>query len=292
MDCSSEMTEIKHTARRYLLGELTEAEQSALEETYFNDAQVFAEVAAEENALVDDYVRGRLAPETRHRFETVYLSRPERRARVEFAEALLTRADASPASSSGDRSGSRRAGWLTAWLSPRPALAAAAVAAGIVIGIALWTAQQSSRPGPESQQARTSNGSPSTPSTTPPGPPVSPTLSVVTLAMTVGAGQRSSSPSAPTTLEIPANTDTVRLALTLRERDYGRYRVIVRAIGAEEVLRRDELKPSLEPSAPAFTIDVPAATFASGDYMLTLQGATGTGEFDDLSQSLFRVVKR
>ena len=282
------MTDIKHTARRYLLGELTEAEQSALEETYFNDAQVFAEVAAEENALVDDYVRDRLALETRHRFEAVYLSRPERRARVEFAEALLTRVDASPAPSIGDRSESPRANWLTAWLGHRPALAMATLAAAIVLGIAVWTALRSTRQEPEQQQT-TANASPSTPTTRPPEPTVAPTLSIVTLAMTVGAGQRSSTPSAPTTLEIPANTDTVRLALTLRERDYGRYRVIVRAIGAEEILRRDDLKPSLEPSGPAFTIDVPASTFVSGDYMLTLQGATGTGEFDDLSQSLFRV---
>ena len=182
------MTDIKHTARRYLLGELTEAEQSALEETYFNDAQVFAEVAAEENALVDDYVRGRLAPETRHRFETVYLSRPERRARVEFAEALLSRADASPAPSIGDRSESPRANWLTTWLGPRPALAMATLAAAIVLGIAVWTALRSTRQEPEQQQAKTSNASPSTPTAPPPEPTVAPTLSIVTLAMTVGAG--------------------------------------------------------------------------------------------------------
>ena len=283
------MADIKHTARRYLLGELTEAEQSALEETYFNDAQVFADVASEENTLVDDYVRGRLAPETRRRFETVYLSRPERRARVEFAEALLSRADASPAPSIGDRSESPRAHWLTTWLGPRPALAMATLVAAIVLGIAVWTALRSTRPEPQQQQTKTANASPSTPTAPPREPTVAPTLSIVTLAMTVGAGQRSSSPSAPTTLDIPANTDTVRLALTLRERDYGRYRIIVRAIGAEEVLRRDDLKPSLEPAGPAFTIDVPASTFNSGDYILTLQGATGTGEFDDLSQALFRV---
>jgi hypothetical protein len=284
------MTDIQHTARRYLLGELSEAEQSALEATYFNDPQIFDVVAAEENALVDDYVRGRLAPDTRHRFETSYLSRPERRARVEFAEALLVRADAPGASSSGDRSEAGRIGWLTAWLSPRPALAAASVAAAIVVGIVFWNSRQG--PGPVSQQAQTPGASPSTPPPTPPGPPVSPAPAVVTLALNVGAGQRSSGLGSPTLLDVPADTDLVRLALTLRERDYGRYRVLVRAIGAEEVLRRDDLKPNLEPSGPAFTIDVPAATLASGDYMLTLQGATGTGEFDDLSQSLFRVVKR
>ena len=276
-------------ARRYLLGELTEAEQAAHEEAYFNDPRLFAEVAAEENALIDEYVRGRLAPELRQRFESAYLSRPERRARVEFAEALLARIDAAPSSSSDPLLQPQRVSWLSAWFGPRLMLAATALAAAIVVGLTLWIVLQSTRPGPQSQQAQTSNGSPSTPPEVTPGSPVAPALSIVTLSMTVGAGQRSPGLATPTTLELPVNTDTVRFALTLRERDYGRYRIIVRLLGGDEVLQRGDLRPSLDPSSPTFTIDVPASTFTSGDYMLTLQGATSTGEFDDLSQSLFRV---
>ena len=271
-------------ARRYLLGELTEAEQAAHEEAYFNDPRLFDEVAAEENALIDEYVRGRLAPELRQRFESAYMSRPERRARVEFAEALLTRVDAPP---SPEVPQPRHAGWLTGWL-PRPWLAAAAVATAVVIGITAWIVMQSTRRGTESQQTQASNLSPSAPPEAPSGP-ATPTFSLVTLSLTVGAGQRSSALSAPTVLEIPASTDTVRLALTMRERDYGRYRVVVRAIGGEDILQRGDLRPSLEPSGPAFTIDVPAAAFTSGDYLLTLQGVLTTGEVDDLSQSIIRV---
>ena len=46
------------------------------EEAYFGDSCVFAEVAEAESALVDDYVRGRLAADIRRRFEQVYLADP------------------------------------------------------------------------------------------------------------------------------------------------------------------------------------------------------------------------
>src|SRR6516225_5657472 len=63
---------------RYLLGELSEDERTALEEQYIADPNIFGEVARAESDLVDDYVRGKLAPEAHERFERVYLARPQR----------------------------------------------------------------------------------------------------------------------------------------------------------------------------------------------------------------------
>src|SRR5215831_10635903 len=78
---------------RYLLGELSDDERTSLEERYVADPSVFDAVARAESDLVDDYVRGTLAPAARERFERVYLAHPQRRERVKFAEALLTRLD-------------------------------------------------------------------------------------------------------------------------------------------------------------------------------------------------------
>ena len=52
------------------------------------------------------------------------------------------------------------------------------------------------------------------------------------------------------------------------------------------------MQPIAEGSGAVFTLNVPANRFTTGDYMLTLQGAAGGGELDDLSQSLFRVEKK
>lgn len=278
------MSEIQATARRYLLGELTDAEQEAFEQGYFDDPQRFEEVAGEESVLIDEYVRGRLAADVRVRFESSYMSRPDRRARVAFAEALLAKADAPPAQEPGVR-GARPEGrsWFSEWFGTRGLTLAAGIAI-VVLGIALWTIARSAAPPEPGQQV--TNGSPTTPTTSPTPPPT-----VVTLALAVGAGERSSGPARPTALDIPSGTDIVRFALTLRERDYGRYRVLVRPVGGADIVQQGDLRPNLDPAGPAFTIDVPASAFTSGDYMLTLQGALTTGEFDDLSQTLVRVQR-
>jgi hypothetical protein len=141
------------------------------------------------------------------------------------------------------------------------------------------------------QEPTTVAGTPDIPApatnATPDVPTPPPVQAVVALALTVGPGERSAAAGEPATLTIPPGTDLVQLALTLREHDYARYRVIVRAIGGAELVRTDDLLPAAGGAQPAFTITLPASRVGPGDYMLTLQGATRAG-FEDLSQTIFR----
>lgn len=73
---------------RYLLGEMSEAEQTAFEEHYLADDQVFAELQLIETELIDHYVREELTAADSARFEQHYLNSPERQQRVDFARAL------------------------------------------------------------------------------------------------------------------------------------------------------------------------------------------------------------
>src|SRR5258708_8364808 len=77
----------------YLLGDLSESEQTALEEEYFTDPPAFDKMVNAENELVDSYARGRLTPRLRKRFEQYYLAHPKRRERTKFAQALVTKLD-------------------------------------------------------------------------------------------------------------------------------------------------------------------------------------------------------
>jgi hypothetical protein len=79
--------------RRYLLGELAEADQIALEQELLIDRGKFEEVCAVENELVDSYVRGEMSPADRKRFESHYLASPLHRERVAIAESFLTKID-------------------------------------------------------------------------------------------------------------------------------------------------------------------------------------------------------
>lgn len=267
---------------RYLLGELSDGERDELEARYFRDGSAFDALVDVENALVDDYVRGRLAPETRARFEAHYLSTPERRERVRFARALVTVTDRQPAAAPDARA-DEPTGWRAWWVSlGRVRLVTAAAAAVLLMAAGLWLVLDQSRTGPDTAPAPVA-GTPAPPE----GARTEPVLAIVTLALTVGPGERSAAPATPPTVTIPPGTGEVRLELTLREHEYARYRVSVRAIGDGEVFTSGALTASTD--GPAFTVTIPAPRLRPGDYLLTLQGAAAAADFDDLSQTIFRV---
>src|SRR5690349_5374642 len=73
---------------RYLLGDLPEEQQVAIEDRAFADKDYLALVTAVENDLIDEYVRQELSPTERQQFERQFLASTARRKRVEFAQAL------------------------------------------------------------------------------------------------------------------------------------------------------------------------------------------------------------
>src|SRR5262249_25624482 len=75
--------------RSYLLGELSEAAQTALEQELLADSGKFDQVWAIENMLIDSYVRGEMSGADRHGFEGYYLASPLHRNRVAIAESFL-----------------------------------------------------------------------------------------------------------------------------------------------------------------------------------------------------------
>ena len=108
--------------RRYLLGELAEADQAALEQELLIDRGKFEQVWAVENELVDSYVRGEMSRADRKRFESHYLASPLHRERVAIAKSFLTDIDQAV----GERVEVREKGPVVHWRrrfplrSPRP----------------------------------------------------------------------------------------------------------------------------------------------------------------------------
>jgi hypothetical protein len=75
-------------ARRYLLGQASDEECSAIEREYFADETELDRIAAMEEDLVEDYLAGRLPAVERDRFERHYLASPEHRTRLEAIRRL------------------------------------------------------------------------------------------------------------------------------------------------------------------------------------------------------------
>jgi hypothetical protein len=316
------MSDSRHRMTQYLLGDMSGDEQTAFEEQYFDDPRVFEQLAAAETQLVDDYVRGRLAPGARQRFEQVYLTDPRRCERVRFAEALADRVDRAEtgAAAATQLPGTPRwRTWVESFRAPGPALALALASLLILFGGA-WMVVESIRSRQEAARietarlererrarvlreesaarpARPPQPEPDSPADQPGAsakgiPPTRPAPSIVTFALAVGPGARSAGTGPPATLVIPPETDEVRLQLTLREHEYPAYRVIVRAVGGREILRRTDTRPGPSSSSARLGFTIPASRLAAGDYILTLQGPTEGGGFEDLSRSLFRVERK
>ena len=311
------MDELEQNLTRYLLGELSEPEQAALEERYFRDPQVFNEVLKVESVLVDAYARGQLSAEMRERFERSYLRHPARRQRVEFARALTTRIDEREGSVTRVEQSPQSAShisWKQRLLAiiggPGPKLRFAVALVLVAIALAgIWVFVNSRRQQQrEAAQIQAPQQPPETPQqaekqpdqaarippeNSPPSPNsnASPAPSIVTLALTVG-GVRSADGGPTPSLSIPHDTTQAQILLELKDDSYPRYRVSLRKVGGPEIFTQTNLRPRSTKAGARFVFRVPAKTLTSGDYVLTLGGITPEGGVDDLNKSLFRVEKR
>ena len=73
---------------RYLLGEMTSAEQSAFEARYFRDDKLFAQVMLMREELADRYVRRQLSAAEQESYEKHLLTTPAHHEELAFAETL------------------------------------------------------------------------------------------------------------------------------------------------------------------------------------------------------------
>jgi hypothetical protein len=312
------MDELEQIATRYLLGELSEHEQAALEEKYFRDPQVFNEVLKVESELVDAYARDQLSTEMRERFESSYLKHPARRQRVEFARALTTRIDEREESATRvehSPQSALRISWKQRLLAivgaPGPKLRFAVALVLVAIALAaIWifvnsrlrqqqreaaqiqapqqpteTPQQAEKQPAQEARIPSETLSPSPNSNTNPRP------SIVSLALTVG-GVRSAEGGPTPTLAIPHDTTHAQIVLDLKDDSYPRYRASLQKIGGPDIFTQTNLRPRSTKAGARFVFRVPAKGLTSGDYVLTLGGITPEGEVDELNKSLFRVDKR
>ena len=306
---------------RYLLGELSDSEQAALEEKYFTDPQVFDKMVKAENELVDNYARGLLDPESREKFEQYYLAHPKRRERAEFAQTLVTKLDQFEADGAV-----ALVGQVSWWRRLLPALSGRAFAFSMSLALLLlvlglgalvFTTRRSQEELARTQavhaaqeqrdrelqqqlaneQARINdsndelNRERASVTRSQPKAPVQTTPAFVTLLLTAGGIRGTDTALAPEII-IPTGTEQVHIQLNLRENDYSNYHVVLQAVGGKTIFSRQGVKPKATKSGSTFVIIVPAGRFAVGDYILTLRGVRPDSEVDDVSKSLFRVAKK
>lgn len=73
---------------QYILGQVSPEERAGFEERYQMDSDLFEELIATENDLIDSYARGELSGAQRVQFESRFLATPQLRERVKLAKSL------------------------------------------------------------------------------------------------------------------------------------------------------------------------------------------------------------
>ena len=298
---------------RYLLGDLSETEQMAVEQEYFADPEKFEEVWAAENDIVDRYLRGRLSRGEREMFERNYLQSPKHRERVAVARKLLEAADRQVAESGRAivpaPSGLMEA--LKALITPR--FLAPTAAFLLLLSILSWIMIERSRLNEElgktraqlsDQQAREREIErqlaaereqgvqlksqldsllekiAQMPSLTPP--------SILSFILKPGGPTRT--PGEPQhQITIPRETDLVKLQMKVEKGDSRRFQANIRAVGGPQVWRSQQ---ALKPRSGEVTVTVPANKLPVEDYFLTLSVTTPTGETEVINTYTFRVMRK
>jgi len=318
--------EDEHLIRQYLLGELSEEGQAKVQDRLLCDREFFDRLVAEENELMDDYLRGALTEEREERFKSYFLAAPERRQKLRFAKALKKRISEEAPSSPGIEESPRRKhlSWLKGMSLPR--FAAWAVAALIFV-VGAWVAIENARLRRQIDSARAAQAewlerarqserrlsdekqsNRELAQEIERGRSRSSKLerevailkqarkagragimgSVVSFALMPGLSREGDQSNQ---LEIPEGTGRVRLELYPEKVGHENYRAELRTREGNRIWSGNGLKLRKTVLGDKVIADLPAAILAKGDYILMLRGVTGEKNQGRAGTYYFRVVK-
>jgi len=305
---SSEYAYNDELLTRYLLGDLPAEQAEQLDELSVADDEFAWHLNGVENDLVDGFVRGELEGETLQKFQSVYLSSPRRRQKVEFATGLLElekRAALPAASPKRAKLNTGRWGWLGAISFPQWGFAAAAVAL-LLIAAFLFTDnlrlrrqvdQASSNSSQHEQQlqqeldrqrAASAEMQANLGHASSAGQDLSQlkTVSLLLPPPTRGVGPLQS-------VSVHSGTDLVVVLLTLESDDFPQYRVALKDPATQrEVWHSPDLSASSTAGHKTVVVSVPAKLLQQGHYLAELTGIRRNGATESVGDYPFGVVLR
>jgi|HubBroStandDraft_6_1064221.scaffolds.fasta_scaffold63670_3 hypothetical protein len=300
--------------RRYFLGDLPQEERDRLEDRYFADVEVFEELLAIENDLIDAYARGELTEGDRRKFEVAYLQSPPRRERVEFARALRL-VSALEAEAVGDQRGSL---WKRMWaaLSIRQGISqwALAIAVVLIVASGSWMLVQNQKLRVGLQQAQAGQAELLREENTlrqqiaefkgaakdqvrenQKGSEVAKLEPPMGLEMTLRLipGIARGFGGAPKTLVLLPTTSWLRLQLMVDRDEDRTYEAVLLTADGKEVSRGRDLRIHSMGGSTVVAWRIPAQSIQATDYIVQLTGQPAAGMIQEGVESYsFRVLRR
>jgi hypothetical protein len=263
--------------KRYLLGQMSEAEEARVERAYLGSDEALEELRAHEDELVEDYLANGLDAAENDRFERHFLASPGRLERLVFLRALADRAAAVEAAPPARRV-------ARSWVPVAAGFAAVAVA-GLLAARAV---------GPRPPLAQSPTPAPALPAASAPGRPApvaSAPAATATAPATVSVRLRAPALRGDVDVPLvdPGGGAEVVLELPLDPRDpYTAHRGRVTAPDG-----RDAFVSPWQPARgePTLRVTVPASALRAGRHVLVVEGA-GTGGEEPVESYAFRVRRR
>jgi hypothetical protein len=304
---------------RYLLGQLSEEEQTRMEEKYFDDKDWFEQLQLVESELIDSYVCDRLSERDREAFENGFLQLAERRERIEFAQAWKAFVEKKSEDKAKNEQSSFFKSFLNFIVSKPLRLIPVAVALLLMLGSA-WLVFENVRLRNQLEQAQNSasdsarreqelqeklsqerqhaeqlakdleterlNRTSPDPANTEPQNLLAQIIPFNLNSDTVrstGGIQR---------LEISTNTKTVRLTMTFVSDDNKNVTATMKKVVGTGILNQAELKAQPRGSKKQAVWSLPAKLLDEGDYLVTLNATDEAGAVVEIDRYAFRVVKK
>ena len=317
---------------RYLMGDLSEDEQTWLEDRAFSDRDYMRNIMAVESDLIDEYARGGLSDSERQRFERLFLASAERQRKVEFARALAqvipeatTEGDAQPTLAPAPAS------WWNSFITSlrglNPAFKFSMAVAALTLVIGVWwlitetvrlraqvarlQAERQTRQRQEEILQRQAAGERER----------SEGLAAQLqrererseeLSRQIErdhSGEKSTGLSFIASLflppgisrgdavrpklVVPQSARLVRLQIGLeREDDYQSFRVELRTAQGQEVWTQDQLRSRQSRAGRVINLIIPGGVLGSGQYELALKGALSPQQIEDVRYYYFDVSKK
>jgi hypothetical protein len=284
----------------YLLGELPEEQQVAVEDRAFADPSYLREIQSAEADLIDAYVRGELTADERRDFERMFLASPLRRGKVAFARNLVRLSDEHAKSAPKiERVSGLRALLDSIWAWNPAAQFAAGLAALVCIAGISWLAVRDrsmrfevaslqQRTGALAQQADSLRRQLDEERSRTAKPPVQATVATLVLLPGVSRGE-----TRPVPFAVDAGTTLARIEIQLEARDeYPRYRAELHTAGGSDVLSMNNLTARKSENGFTVTLEAAASTLQSGRYELALQGLATNEPARDIGFYYFIVQQR
>ena len=311
--------------RKYLLGDLREADANQLEVELLANDDRFEQMRDTETSLVDDYVRDRLPSEVRERFERHYLASPIHNERVAFARHLIEKIDETRAKPHSHTTKTANYVSLLETLGIAPVSWKYALSAVILVLAAgtFWLLRERSRLQTELAQIKTERaiekdqerilgeqvanardqdaqltseleklraGKGTDEQRTDGNLPeknVRPRIFSFTLSPTLvrSGGDQQ-------VLAVPAGVDVVRLQLNVDPSEKRRFNVTVSTVDGNQIWK-EQPKLRLDRNGNGSIIaGVPANKLPIGDYILTLMAIDSAGPQEEINRYFFRVLRK